>query len=101
MAARVDVAGLSEPVPVTRVPPILGRSTLGAPMYEAVVLLVVPSNPCKVAPTVGSHCARGTRASAAAAETRATALRSAGWWTCAKLRASSSVIALIAAPAGD
>ncbi len=62
----------------TCVPPIRGRSTSGAPRYEAVLLLVVPSNACAVAPNAGSHCARGTRVSAAAAATRARALCSDG-----------------------
>ena len=77
-AANVERLGAQSPVDVTLVPPILGTSTPRTPTYEAVVLFAVASKPCTVAPTVGSHCARGTRASAATAASRDSALLSAG-----------------------
>ena len=77
-AASVEVLGANDPVLCTGVPPMRGMATSRTPTYEAVLLFVVPSNACAVAPKVGSHCARAMRVSAAAAATRASALCSDG-----------------------
>jgi len=60
--------------------------------YMAVVLFDVAAKICAVAPTVGSHSARGTRALASSVRTRAREAWIAGWCACAYARASAKVI---------
>src|SRR5271157_1034609 len=77
-AARLDGDG-DQALVLTGVAPMRGSATSEVDRYEAVELLLVPSNVSTTPPTFGNHCARGTRKSAWAALTRARALCRDGW----------------------
>ena len=54
-ATSVDVLGVKVPVLRIAVPPMRGSATSRVVMYEAVLLFVVPSIACNVAPNEGNH----------------------------------------------
>ena len=54
-ATSVDVLGVNVPVLRIAVPPMRGIATSRTLKYEAVLLFVVPSIACSVAPNEGNH----------------------------------------------